>query len=459
MSKLAAAGDRSTTSPGWAISRGDGHRLVHRRGAPHRHAVGDQRLELVGGLADQHERADARRDRLGECGVVEALVLAAGDEHDRGIEGLERRRSPPAGSWPASRSPSARRPARRPSRADAGRRRTCAPTVADRAGVDADQARRERGAEDVGEHVAAGQRAPRRRQTTRSPPTVSQPSSSQASSCPRPRPLHAVPRQRRGWQPLAELAAAGVVVVQHDPPVRRGQLGKPRLHRPVRLDGAVAVQVVLGDVRVQRDVDAAADRRQLQLGELEHDPVVRPELDRPLDERRADVPAQDASGARPRSSIAASSEAVVVLPFVPVTPATRARVRRRKRSTSLTTWAPRASAARERLAQPRVGRREARPRPTGWSPAARRARGGARASASSTPSARRTGRAPRAAIASAELGGGSAVVGGRRRRRHRPGSGWRRRRIGPGRARRRGARAGPRRSGSAVVGVGHHRSI
>ncbi len=291
MSKLAAAGDSSAMSPGWAISRGDGHGLVHRRRSPHRHAVDDERLELVGGLADQHERADARRDRVGECGVVEALVLAAGDQHDRGIEGLEGRdrRLRDRGLRvvdPAHAVPLGDR--LEPMR-DPGER---ARHGSDRAGVDADQTRRERGPEHVGEHVAAGQAHVLGGDdplATDHQPAVLEP----CLQRPATRPVHAVPRQRRGWQPLPKLAGAGVVVVEHDPSVRHGQLRKQRLDRPVRLDGAVAVQVVLGDVRVQGDVDAAADRRQLQLGELEHDPVVRPELERPLDQRRADVPAQD----------------------------------------------------------------------------------------------------------------------------------------------------------------------
>ena len=53
------------------------------------------------------------------------------------------------------------------------------------------------------------------------------------------------------------------------------------------------VEVVGGDVRVDRDGRAARQRRQLQLGQLVDDPVVGRQLGQPLDERDPDVPAED----------------------------------------------------------------------------------------------------------------------------------------------------------------------
>jgi hypothetical protein len=62
-----------------------------RRRQLRRHATGDQRLEPFGRLADQHRRAAASGDGIGECPVFEPLVLAAGDQHDLGGgEGVER---------------------------------------------------------------------------------------------------------------------------------------------------------------------------------------------------------------------------------------------------------------------------------------------------------------------------------------------------------------------------------
>ena len=179
-------------------------------------------------------------------------------------------------------------------------------------------------------------------------------------AAPRPgrsRPYHA---SAAGRQPLAELAAAGVVVVEHDPSVRRGQLREPRLDGPVRLDAAVAVEVVLGDVRVQRDVGAAADRRQLQLGELEHDPVVRrrARVDRSISGVPM-LPPRTVGQAALGSSIAASSEAVVVLPFVPVTPASRAPGEAQEEVDLADDLGAARLGVRQRLAQPRIGGREA----------------------------------------------------------------------------------------------------
>ena len=66
------------------------------------------------------------------------------------------------------------------------------------------------------------------------------------------------------------------------------------------------------------------------------------------------------TAAGPAASTAAVSDAVVVLPLVPVTPMVVAGQRRRKRSISLTTGTTaRLLDLGQRLAQPRLGRREA----------------------------------------------------------------------------------------------------
>ena len=110
---------------------------------------------------------------------------------------------------------------------------------------------------------------------------------------------------------------------------------------------------------VDRDVGAARERRQLQLGQLEDDAVVGGQLRQQLDERRADVAAQDDRVAVRRARTAAISELVVVLPLVPVTPTVRAGQSRRKRSTSLMTGTrPAASTGGQRGAQARLGRRD-----------------------------------------------------------------------------------------------------
>ena len=129
--------------------------------------------------------------------------------------------------------------------------------------------------------------------TIRSPPTVTQPSSSQASVPPRSgrsMPYHA---SASGGRRSPSSRQPGSSWLSTTRPARRGELRQPRLDRAVGLHAAVAVEMVLGDVRVQRDVDATADRRELELGQLEHDPVVGPQLERPLDQRCPDVPAQD----------------------------------------------------------------------------------------------------------------------------------------------------------------------
>ncbi len=75
-------------------------------------------------------------------------------------------------------------------------------------------------------------------------------------------------------------------------PPRVDALGEPALHRPVRGDVAVAVEVVGGDVRVDGDRRAARERGELQLGQLEDDPVRGGHREGALHQRRPDVPAE-----------------------------------------------------------------------------------------------------------------------------------------------------------------------
>ena len=117
-----------------------------------------------------------------------------------------------------------------------------------------------------------------------------------------------------------------VLGVQHERAVRVHELGEAALDRAVRLERAVAVEVVRGDVRVDRDRRPARQGRQLELGELDDDAVVRRQLGQPLDRAgsrccRRGPPG--GTGRRPGSR--AVSADVVVLPLVPVTPIGRRR--------------------------------------------------------------------------------------------------------------------------------------
>ena len=72
----------------------------------------------------------------------------------------------------------------------------------------------------------------------------------------------------------AVAAHHGVVIVAHQRPAAPEQLQQASLDGPVGLHAAVPVEVVGGDVRVDGHVRASRERRQLQLGELQDDPVV-----------------------------------------------------------------------------------------------------------------------------------------------------------------------------------------
>ena len=65
------------------------------------------------------------------------------------------------------------------------------------------------------------------------------------------------------------------------------------LRRDVCVARPVVVEMVLEDVRHDRDMRAVADRLELEAGELQNDDVLRAEPIELLDDRRADVPAHD----------------------------------------------------------------------------------------------------------------------------------------------------------------------
>ena len=84
-----------------------------------------------------------------------------------------------------------------------------------------------------------------------------------------------------------------VLVVEDERAGRVDQLGQPALDPPVALERPVPVEVVRGDVGVDRDRRPARQRRQLELGQLVDDAVVGRQLEESLDDRDPDVPAED----------------------------------------------------------------------------------------------------------------------------------------------------------------------
>ncbi len=84
-----------------------------------------------------------------------------------------------------------------------------------------------------------------------------------------------------------------VVGVEDERPERVHLLGEAALDRSIRLHGAVPVEVVRGHVGERRDRGPPGEGRQLQLGELDHDPIAGAQVGQPLDQGPADVPAQE----------------------------------------------------------------------------------------------------------------------------------------------------------------------
>ena len=178
------------------------------------------------------------------------------------------------------------------------------------------------------------------------------------------------PRSRRyrtdGARAEAGVAADDRVLgVEHERAVGVDQLGEPALDPPVRLERAVPVEVVRRDVRVDRDGRAARQRRQLQLGQLVDDPVVRRQLGQPLDDRRSRCCRRGrpgGSGRRPGSPRSARRSSSC--PWCrsrrssgPRTGAGTGRARRRGPARSDRPPARAATSAGERRAEARLGRR------------------------------------------------------------------------------------------------------
>ena len=164
-----------------------------------------------------------------------------------------------------------------------------------------------------------------------------------------------VRRRRPGRRALSTSAPAGST-----------SSASRRLTAPVGLQRAVPVEVVGGDVGVDRDRRAARQGRQLQLGQL----VRRPGAPGVSSGSRSTsgipmLPPRTTGWAGSAARIAAVSDDVVVLPFVPVTPIVGAGQSRRKRSglgherpgRSASPAAPRVDERPERRAEARLGRR------------------------------------------------------------------------------------------------------
>jgi len=71
------------------------------------------------------------------------------------------------------------------------------------------------------------------------------------------------------------------------------ELGKAALHASVGGQIPMSIEMIGGHVRVDGDGRPARQRRQLELGELEHDPILRAELRQSLHDGAAHVPAED----------------------------------------------------------------------------------------------------------------------------------------------------------------------
>ena len=267
--------------------------------------VPEQALERGSALADQHGSHGPLRDDRRKGRQVDPLVAAAGDQHDRCRERVQ-----------CGRDRVRLRPLRVVHEAHAVDHRNRLEAVldaaeagrgpADRIGRDPEQqGDRDRG-QGIGDVVAARQRElverqdpavrPGRRRasagkgqplhTGRDDPAVdhAKPAGQRA--------IEAVPDGRGG----PEIRVGGdhrIVGIEHERPVRIDELGEPALDEAVCLERAVPVDVVLGHVRVGGHGRAARQCRELQLRQLVDDAMVRAQLGQPLDDRNADIAAED----------------------------------------------------------------------------------------------------------------------------------------------------------------------
>ena len=192
-------------------------------------------------------------------------------------------------------------------------------------------------------------------ETTRSPPTISQPSSSHASSSPRPgrsMPYHASAADGSRSPSSREPASSWFRTTRPS-----GTVSSARSALTARYASTVPWRSRWSSAMF---VYRATSTPRLIVGSCSSESSSTTQSSGPSssDRSTSGVPMfpPRTVGRPPSASIAARSDAVVVLPFVPVTPASRAPVRRMKRSTSLRTWAPRRLGCAERLAKPRIGR-------------------------------------------------------------------------------------------------------
>ncbi len=119
--------------------------------------------------------------------------------------------------------------------------------------------------------------------------------------------VDAEPARRRRTAPVRDRARRAeirvrrhhrILGVQDERTRRVHALGEDPLRPSVGLQGAVPVEVVRGDVRVDGDGRAARQRRELELRKLVDDPMLRRQLGEPVEDRHADVPAQHDGMAR-----------------------------------------------------------------------------------------------------------------------------------------------------------------
>ena len=370
MSKLAAAGASSTTSPALAGPRGDADRLVHRCGAAHRHAAGDQLLQLIRRLADEHRGAALdRRSRRRSRAYSSALVLAAGDEDDRRRRTPRARRSPATGIV-ACESLTQRTPPRSPTQLEPmrdARGTRGSPSAMAWPSTPTSVAARA-APSDVGEHVAAGERH-LRRPAAAAPPPRSDPSVVRPT--PRPGRGPAAPgRTTPRWPAaasVAERAAARVVVVEDDAARRRRSAPRvapsPRgTPRPSR-----------GGRGGPRRCSCRARRRRRDRSSAAGAPTARgpPSLrDRARSARSmSGVPMLPPSTTRhpgpPRASRPTRDE-VVVLPFVPVTPSDPGAGQAQEQPDLADDLGAARLGGGSAVAEPGIGGREVAARPTGW---------------------------------------------------------------------------------------------
>ena len=106
------------------------------------------------------------------------------------------------------------------------------------------------------------------------------------------RPRSAIEHGRRAAQ--ADIAADDRILgVEDERTVGVDEFGEAALDLPIGLDRPVSVEVVGGDLGVDGDGRPPRQRRQLQLGQLVDDPVVRRQLGEPFHDRDPDVAAED----------------------------------------------------------------------------------------------------------------------------------------------------------------------